>query len=175
VPARRPERAPSGDDAWSRKSAVAIRSLSVEFADSGASLRRVLSNVSLDVQTGQLLALIGPSGSGKTTILNVVSGLVSPTSGTAAVFGTQPVVGRPDVGYMFARDALLPWRTARQNVELALELRGVGRRSRRDRAAALLGRVHLSPAADQFPAALSQGMRQRVALARTWAADPACC
>jgi NitT/TauT family transport system ATP-binding protein len=132
----------------------------------------VFSGLSLEVPRGQLVAVIGTSGCGKTTLLNMVSGLVTPTSGELLVFGKRPGVGRTDVGYMLARDALLPWRTAVQNVELGLELRGIRRTARRERAVELLGRVDLSSAGDKYPAQLSQGMRQRVALARTWATDP---
>jgi NitT/TauT family transport system ATP-binding protein len=152
--------------------AVAIRAASVEFGDTESTRRRVLSNLSLDVPRGQFLAIIGASGCGKTTLLNMVSGLVAPTTGEVTVFDQPARVGRADVAYMFARDALLPWRTARRNVELALELHGNPRSARRERAADLLDRVHMSSGADRYPAELSQGMRQRVALARTWATGP---
>ena len=153
--------------------AVALRSVTVGFGANGRAPRRVLTGLSLDVGKGQLVALVGASGCGKTTLLNLVAGLVGPSSGEAAVFGEPPRVGRQDVGYMFARDSLLPWRTARQNVELGLEVQGWGRRARRDMAARLLDRVDLSSALDMYPSELSQGMRQRVALARTLATDPA--
>jgi NitT/TauT family transport system ATP-binding protein len=154
-------------------STVSIKSVNVQFAgQAGEAQRPVLSDFSLDAADGEFIALIGPSGCGKTTILNFVAGLVKPTSGSVALFGTPPRTGRSDVGYMFARDALMPWRTARHNVELGLELRKFPKHERRARAIALLEQVHLGPAADKYPAELSQGMRQRVALARTWAANP---
>ena len=138
----------------------------------GSAPHRVLADLSLDIQPGEFVAVIGASGSGKTTILNLVSGLIPPTSGAISVFGQAPGASRADVGYMFARDALLPWRTARQNVELGLELQGWGRRARVERALHFLDRVRLSAAVDKYPGELSQGMRQRVALARTWATNP---
>jgi len=155
--------------------AVAARSISIEFGIGNAAPRRVLADLSLDVPIGQFVAVIGASGCGKTTMLNLVSGLLQPTSGDLAVLGRPPRAGRAEVGYMFARDALLPWRTALQNVELGMELHRRSRRERRARAGQLLDRVHLSGAADKYPAELSQGMRQRVALARTLATDPTCC
>jgi NitT/TauT family transport system ATP-binding protein len=156
-----------------REQAVRLRSVTVDFGGNGRAPRRVLSGLSLDIAKGQLVALVGASGCGKTTLLNLVAGLLRPSSGEVAVFGEPPRVGRRDVGYVFARDGLLPWRTARQNVELGLEVQGWERRARRDVAASLLDRVHLSSALDMYPAELSQGMRQRVALARTLATDPA--
>jgi NitT/TauT family transport system ATP-binding protein len=156
------------DQSPGREHAVTLRSVTVGF---GA--RTVLTGFSLEVERGELVALVGASGCGKTTLLNLVAGLVPPTSGELAVLGEPPRVGRRDVGYLFARDGLLPWRTARENVELGLEVQGWERHTRRHMAASLLDRVHLSSALDMYPAELSQGMRQRVALARTLATDPA--
>ncbi|MEU4563677.1 ATP-binding cassette domain-containing protein [Actinoplanes sp. NPDC023936] len=147
---------------------VRLHSVSVEFASRG-SPHRVLSNLSMTIPRGQFVAILGASGAGKSTLLNVVSGLVPATSGQITVFDEPPRAGRADVGHMFARDALLPWRTARRNVELSLELHG---EAAYGRAGEMLDLVRLSSAADRFPAQLSQGMRQRVALARTLASDP---
>ena len=151
---------------------VSLSSVNLEFAQAGAAPKRILTDFSMEAANGEFVALIGASGCGKTTILNLVSGLMKATSGKVEVFGEKPRVGRSDVAYMFARDALLPWRTARKNVELGLEIHGVPKKDRRDRAAALLEQVHLGSAMDKYPAELSQGMRQRVALARTWATSP---
>lgn len=151
---------------------VALTDVNLDFTAAGEGSRRVLADFTFEAASGEFVALIGASGCGKTTILNLVSGLLRPTSGEISVFNQRPKIGRSDVGYMFARDALLPWRTARKNVELGLEMRGVPRVERRSRAVALLERVHLGQAIDKYPAELSQGMRQRVALARTWASSP---
>jgi NitT/TauT family transport system ATP-binding protein len=151
--------------------AVELRGVSVAFR-AGGELVRALSNVDLTVRAGEFLALVGPSGCGKTTILNLLSGLMRPTKGELLRHG-RPVTGPSrDVGYMLARSALTPWRSARRNVELGLELRNVGRRERRARALELLERVRVGSFADAYPSQLSHGMQQRVAIARTLAIDP---
>ncbi|MFF5075416.1 ATP-binding cassette domain-containing protein [Actinoplanes sp. NPDC000266] len=175
-PDRRPGRAHSRTSKASAAPAKArtgpqpirIRSVSVRFPGEGP----VLDDLSMDIPGGQFIAIVGASGIGKSTLLNVVSGLVPVSSGEVTVFGRPPRAGRTDVGYMFARDALLPWRTARRNVELGLELQGSAPPARRERALQMLDLVRLSGAEEKYPSQLSQGMRQRVALARTLASDP---
>lgn len=135
-------------------------------------IRPALADVSLDMRPGEFLVLVGRSGSGKTTILNLVAGEVEPTTGSVEVLGGPPAQARHQLGYMLARDALLPWRTAVRNVELPLELDGVAKRPRREAALEMLERVQLRESASRLPWQLSQGMRQRVALARTWARRP---
>jgi NitT/TauT family transport system ATP-binding protein len=151
---------------------VQFHSVSVDFALRGSPPHQVLSDFSLTIPSGQFVAIVGASGVGKSTMLNVVSGLTPVTSGDITVFDGPPQAGRADVGHMFARDALLPWRTARRNVELGLELQGKAASVRHERALQMLDLVQLSAAADRYPSQLSQGMRQRVALARTLASDP---
>jgi NitT/TauT family transport system ATP-binding protein len=128
--------------------------------------------VDLTVSRGEFTALVGRSGCGKTTLLNMVAGLVDPTAGELSVLGKSPRAARDHLGFMLARDALLPWRSAVRNVEYGLELRGVPRAERRATALRWLEAVHLGASADLWPWQLSQGMRQRVALARTWALAP---
>ena len=123
----------------------------------------VLEDVSLTVAPGEFVCLLGASGCGKSTLLNILAGLDKPTTGTVEV------KGRP--GLMFQESALFPWLTAGRNVELALQLRGVGRKERRDQAEELLARVNLKGTFDKRPHELSGGMRQRVALARALAQD----
>lgn len=133
----------------------------------------VVNDISLRVASGKCLAVIGPSGCGKTTIMNVLAGLERPQTGTARILNTPPRAGRPDVGYMLARDALLPWRSSLQNVLLPLQLKGgYSSRQMRQIAEDRLAEVGLKEKKDSFPAELSHGMRQRVALARTLATDP---
>lgn len=131
-----------------------------------------LSNINLEIVPGQFVAIVGASGCGKTTLLNMLAGLVIPTSGGVTINGTRPRLPSLDIGYMFARDALLPWRTAQHNIELPLETRGWSRKARAERAREMLELVGLKGRESQFRLQLSQGMRQRVALARTLAADP---
>lgn len=155
-----------------RHLAIDIRSLDVTFPQPSGPDKKVLQGIDLEVPNGQFVALVGRSGCGKTTLLNVIAGLVNPTGGSTSVLGTTPGAARSRTGFMMARDCLFPWRSARKNVEYGLEIRGVPRRERRQRAERWLEAVHLDHAASSWPWQLSQGMRQRVALARTWALDP---
>ncbi|HVO88399.1 MAG TPA: ABC transporter ATP-binding protein, partial [Casimicrobiaceae bacterium] len=133
---------------------------------------QALQPTSLDIEPGEFVAIVGPSGCGKTTLLSLVGGLVRPTRGEILIGSRMPQVGAPDLGYLFARDGLLPWRTAAGNVGLPLELRGMDRKEREARVAATLAVVGLKDFADSHPAQLSQGMRQRVALARMLVTEP---
>ncbi len=133
---------------------------------------QALLPTSLVIEPGEFVAIVGPSGCGKTTLLSLVGGLVQPTAGEVLIGSRVPQVGAPDLGYLFARDGLLPWRTAAGNVSLPLEIRGVRRTEREARVAATLTVVGLSDFADSHPAQLSQGMRQRVALARMLVTEP---
>ena len=114
-----------------------------------------------------------PSGCGKTTILNLLADVVAPTSGTVLVEGQPPAKSSARAGYMLARDALLPWRSVRRNVELPLDIRGgVSAERRRAVATELLSRVGLAGYEERAVKQLSHGMRQRVSLARILAFDP---
>jgi len=153
--------------------AVSVENVSQVFAHRSGAPFIAVDNVSFEVPEGQFLAIVGPSGCGKTTVLNMMAGLVSPSSGRV-LLQNQVVTGPSrNMGYMFARDALLPWRSARENVEFGLELRGVPSEVRREKSEALLELVGLTGFADAYPHQLSQGMRQRTAMARTMAIDPA--
>jgi NitT/TauT family transport system ATP-binding protein len=147
--------------------------VTVTFPVKDAAPRQVLSEFSLQARRGEIVVLVGRSGCGKTTVLNVMAGLVEPTSGEVTVAGVAPSKARRSLGYMFARDALIPWRTALGNVEFALESRGKHQKSeRRELARHYLGLIGLSGSESHYPGQLSQGMRQRVALARTWSLEP---
>jgi sulfonate transport system ATP-binding protein len=150
---------------------IGVDHLSHEFEIDGRTVP-ALVDVSLEVGAGEFLAIVGPSGCGKSTLLNIASGLFPPTTGRVTIDGV-PVRGiDPRIGYMFARDALLPWRTTLGNVEFGLEVRGMAAGGRTARARELLRLVGLEAFAGSYPAQLSQGMRQRVAIARTLATDP---
>lgn len=132
---------------------------------------RAVNDATLRIEAGQFVSVVGPSGCGKTTLLNLIAGLIPLQDGSVSVAGAPPKAGRRDVAYMLARDCLFPWRTALENVKLGGEFRGVANGARTQRALELLGKVGLRGFEENFPKALSHGMRQRVALARTFSLD----
>ena len=137
----------------------------------------VVEDLSLEIVAGEIVALLGQTGAGKSTILNMIMGQASPTSGEVRVHGIDPRGGRDalrgKIGVSFQTDRLLPWRTAVQNVALGLEYLGVSKPERLARARDWLNRVKLKDIHHQkFPHQLSGGMRQRVSLARAMAIDP---
>jgi NitT/TauT family transport system ATP-binding protein len=154
------------------QAAIELCGVTVTYASRGHQAQTVLSGINLTIPKGQFTALVGRSGCGKTTLLNLVAGLVEPSAGSVTVMGKSPRAARRHLGFMLARDALLPWRNARRNVEYGLELRGVAKADRRSIAEHWLAAVQLAHSQHLWPWQLSQGMRQRVALARTWALDP---
>jgi len=132
-----------------------------------------LAGVNLHVARGEFLTLLGPSGCGKSTVLNLVAGFSPATRGAVHCDG-RPVNGlNRALGYITQDDNLLPWRTLLENVELALEFRGVPREERRRRCTALIEQVGLQGFEDHYPHQLSGGMRKRAAIVRTLAYDPA--
>ena len=151
---------------------ASLRGVTVRFGGRSAAAATVLRDFSLDVAPGEFLVIVGRSGCGKTTVLNLLAGLLDASAGAVTVMGKPPRAARNHLGYMFARDALVPSRSALGNVEIGLEVRGVDRAERRARAHELMKRLGLAGVEARYPWQLSQGMRQRVALARTWALDP---
>ena len=133
----------------------------------------VLGGVSFDVAQGELVSIIGESGCGKTTLLRIIQGLIRLDSGSILVDGVPVSKPGRDRGFVFQHASLLPWRSARQNVEFGLELQGMPAKERTQRAQDLLELVGLSHATDQYPHQLSGGMQQRIGLARALAIDPA--
>lgn len=136
-------------------------------------LLQVLGNVSFDVRQGEIVSLIGESGCGKTTLLRIIQGLIRLDAGSILVDGVPVKAPGRDRGFVFQQASLLPWRTARQNVEFGLELQNMPRADRHRRATELLELVGLGQAAAQYPHELSGGMQQRIGLARALAIDPA--
>jgi NitT/TauT family transport system ATP-binding protein len=143
--------------------ALVLDGVSKVYGRVGASVP-ALDRVSLQVAAGELVCLVGASGCGKSTLLNLIAGLDQPTAGRV-----ERLAG--DATLMFQDAALFPWLTVSRNVELALRLRGVDKRTRQARAAELLEIVRLDGFATKRPHELSGGMRQRVALARALAQD----
>jgi NitT/TauT family transport system ATP-binding protein len=133
----------------------------------------VLRNVSFDVRQGEICSLIGESGCGKTTLLRTIQGLQTLDSGSILVDGVSVTSPGRDRGFVFQQASLLPWRSARRNVEFGLELQGVPKTERARLGTRLLELVGLGHAAEQFPHQLSGGMQQRIGLARALAIDPA--
>jgi ABC-type nitrate/sulfonate/bicarbonate transport system ATPase subunit len=126
-----------------------------------------LSDVDLHVQKGEFVTLIGPSGCGKSTLFNLISGVEEPDSGSIVVDGQSRTQRAGLFGYMPQQPLLLPWRTVEENVLLGLDVRKISRQESQRRAQELLERFGLLEFAQSYPAALSGGMKQRVALLRT--------
>jgi len=147
-------------------------SLGKQFGEDDGRPVEVIRSVSFALGRGEIVSVVGPSGCGKTTLLNLICGLLPASTGTVRWHGKAVTQVPRGIGYMLQKDLLLPWRTALQNAELGLQVRGVPGRERRERALALLARLGLRDFAGHFPSTLSGGMRQRVALARTLATDP---
>jgi NitT/TauT family transport system ATP-binding protein len=153
--------------------AIVIQDVGMSFNTPNGKMA-VLEDINLTIEPGEFVSFVGPSGCGKTTLLNMIASLVRPDRGQVLV-GGRPVDGNNAVrgiGYMLARDALLPWRTAASNVEYSLDILGMSGREKRARALLLLEQVGLKGFEEYYRDQLSQGMRQRVAVARTLAPDP---
>ncbi len=149
--------------------AIEIKNLTVRFEVLSRPPVLAVDNVSLSIRAGEFVSLVGPSGCGKTTILNLCTGLLPVAyDGHVSILAKPPAPGNPDIAYMLARDSLLPWRTALGNAAYGLEIRNVALAEREAHARDLLDRVGLGAFCDAYPKALSHGMRQRCALARTF-------
>ena len=125
-----------------------------------------LENVSLNVPTGRLTAILGPSGCGKTTLLKVIAGLIEPSTGTVKIRDKETIGPGPDRALVFQDFALLPWATVLQNVAFGLRAQGVSKREREKTSLHYIKEVGLSGFEDKYPHHLSGGMRQRTGLAR---------
>jgi len=148
--------------------AIQVCNVSHQFGEEGSTqFVRAMLETSLDIHRGELLCLIGPSGCGKSTLLNVIGGLLTPTSGQVLV-SDQEVRGPlpQEIAYVFQENALFPWSTVIENVNLGMMFQGVPKAAREPRARKSLAAVGLSDFANHYPGQLSGGMRQRAALAR---------
>lgn len=151
---------------------ISIRDLSKTFTQGPREVPAV-SDVSFDVSDKEFVAIVGPSGCGKSTILNMIGALITSSSGQILVDGQQ-VAGRPapQIGYVFQKDTIFPWRTVERNISLGLEYRGIPTAERARRVSEAIKLAGLDGFADAFPAMLSGGMRQRVALMRSLIVEP---
>ena len=152
--------------------ALTLDNISVTFIGEGAARYTAIRNATLTVGPGEFVSVVGPTGCGKSTLLNVAAGLLAPSAGGVRV-GGEPLAGlNRTAGYLFQTEALLPWRTALDNVIVGLEFRGVARNEAIARAESWLVRVGLAGHGHRYPHQLSGGMRKRVALAQTLILDP---
>ena len=151
---------------------LAAREIGKTFDGTPAGAVEVIRSISFTLGYGEIVSIVGPSGCGKTTLLNMICGLLPPSRGAVIWHGDALRGVPPRAGYMLQKDLLFPWRTAFENALLGLQVKGIGRAERRERVMVLLDRLGLVDFANYYPSALSGGMRQRVALARTLAADP---
>jgi len=152
---------------------IEIRDVSHRYAArDGSGEYWALRGVSLKIESGTFVSLLGPSGCGKTTLLRIANGLIRPSRGEVRI-DDKPVTGpSADRAMVFQEFNLLPWRNARRNVEMPLEVLGVAAARRREIAAQRLAQVGLEKFAGFYPHQLSGGMKQRVGLARALAIDP---
>jgi NitT/TauT family transport system ATP-binding protein len=152
---------------------VEVRGLRKSFQLSGATIEAV-RDVSFGIRRGEFVALLGPSGSGKSTVLNMIATLIRPSAGEILIDSKLVVTGRatPNVGYVFQRDTLFPWRTVVDNIGYGLQLAGVPDAERKERIAICVAQAGLKGFERAYPSALSGGMRQRAALMRTLVVEP---
>jgi len=161
---------PSAPAAPTRMPKIEVRNVAQTFTGDGRTVQ-ALKDGSMEVMPGEFVTLIGPSGSGKSTLFNLIVGLLQPDSGNILIDGEVCSERAGRVGYMPQRDLLLPWRSVLNNVIIPLELKGIAREAAQRRAGELLPLFGLEAFADEYPAALSGGMRQRAALLRTILTD----
>lgn len=133
---------------------------------------RAIDDVSFNVRQGEFVAVIGPSGCGKSTLFNIIGGLTGGYEGRVSI-GAETVTGpHPAIGMVFQEESTFPWLTVLENVAFPLEVRGVGRAERQERARHYVSMVGLGDFAERHPSELSGGMRQRVSIARTLISSP---
>ena len=154
--------------------ALELNGITVTFHSPEAPAQRytAVADTTLRIRAGEFVSVVGPTGCGKSTLLNIGAGLLEASSGEVRVFG-EPLQGiNRRAGYMFQSDALMPWRSAIDNVMVGLQYRGMPDGEARSQAQAWLERVGLGGFGDRYPHQLSGGMRKRTALAQVLALDP---
>lgn len=144
-------------------SVLEVKNVSKSFDD-----KKILDNVSIKLNRGEIVSLIGSSGSGKTTLFNIIAGIMKPDEGNVILEGEDITGISGKVSYMLQKDMLLPYRTVLDNVALPLIVRGIGKKEARQEAVALFEQFGIAGYENKYPAMLSGGMRQRAALLRTY-------
>jgi NitT/TauT family transport system ATP-binding protein len=152
--------------------AVRLDAVTVAFRLADGGLYTAVEDATLGVRPGEFVAIVGPTGCGKSTLLNVAAGLLQPASGAVTIFDTPLGFLNRDAGYLFQSDALFPWKTARDNVALGLEIAGTPRDEALLRADGWLETVGLKGFGDRYPHMMSGGQRKRVGLAQVLIRDP---
>jgi NitT/TauT family transport system ATP-binding protein len=160
-------RAPSGD-----KVDKIVVSGFKRFFDTADGEVQATGQIDLAIKAGEFVTLVGPSGCGKTTLLKAIAGFITPSEGSILCDGKAVCGPGRDRGVVFQELAILPWRTVRRNIAHGLEIARVPKKTRDEQVARLIALTGLGGFEDRYPHELSGGMRQRVAVARTWAADP---
>lgn len=154
--------------------ALALENISCTFVsrDDRSQRYAAVRDTTLVAEEGEFVCVVGPTGCGKSTLLNVAAGLLQPSSGSVKVFGEALTGINSRAGYLFQAEALMPWRSALDNVIVGLEFRGVERAEAVERGNDWLKRVGLVGFGDRYPHQLSGGMRKRVSLAQTFILNP---
>ncbi|MES2537517.1 MAG: ABC transporter ATP-binding protein [Pseudomonadota bacterium] len=154
--------------------AISFENLSCTFISKDDRSQRytAVADTTLAIAPGEFVSVVGPTGCGKSTLLNVAAGLLQPSTGSIKVFGEELVGINARAGYMFQAEALMPWRSALENVTAGLEFRGMDEAEANKLGEEWLARVGLQGFGDRYPHQLSGGMRKRVALAQTLILDP---
>jgi NitT/TauT family transport system ATP-binding protein len=147
--------------------AVALKGVTQRFPAHTA-----VEDITFSATEGRFISIVGPSGCGKSTLLNMIAGLLAPTTGQVEIFGQRLTGINRRASYMFQQDALLPWKTVHENIQLGLMLRGCGRRESIQESNAWVERAGLKGFAGYYPHQLSGGMRKRVAMAQCWIVQP---
>ena len=169
--AQRLETARRASSSQAAAPAVRFDGVAIRYAMEGATYEAV-ARADLHIAEGEFVSIVGPTGCGKSTLLNIAAGLIRPSAGSIEVFGA-PLAGlNREAGYLFQADALMPWKTAIDNVAIGLEVRGTPRKAALETSRGWLARVGLNAFADRYPHQLSGGQKKRVALAQVLALDP---
>lgn len=152
--------------------ALALSNISKTFHTDNGEQVQALAPASLDIQQGEFVSIIGPSGCGKSTLFNIIGGMVMSDTGSVRVDGQSVTGTHKDIGMVFQEESTFPWRTVLDNVAFPLEVAGIGRAEREEKARHFIQLVGLKGFEGRYPHQLSGGMRQRTSIARTLASEP---